>query len=118
MASLKLLFFDGVSSKQTFGRSPRLFSPLHGSETKNSSQFLWCLAAFFAAGEGFVSRRSCQAKWYSPNDIDVLGTDWKSGGPGANYEAGENLQGFRSKAAACGKTPLRMPDVGLQNSFV
>jgi hypothetical protein len=39
-------------------------------------------------------------------------------GPGTNYETGQNIQGFRSKAAARGKAPLRMPDVGLQNSFV
>ena len=118
MASLKFFFFDGESSKQPIGRSPCLFSLAHGSETKNSSQLLWRLAAFFAAGEGIVPGRSCQTKRDSPNDPDVLGAHRKSGGAGADSETGENLQGFRSKAAAGGKIPLRIATGGRQKCFV
>ena len=118
MASLKFVFFDGESSKQPIGRSPCLCSLAHGSETKNSSQLLWRLAALSAAGEGIVPGRSCQTKRDSPNDSDVLGAHRKYGRPSADFETGENLQGFRSKAAACGKAPLKKADVGLQNTFV
>ena len=112
-ASKKLAVFDNLLSKKGFGPMPCLCSHAHGSETKNTPQFLWCLAAFPPQGDGVVPGRSFQTEWHPADNLDVLGTDWKFDGAEANPKTGENLQGFRPKAAARRKIPSRISRRGI-----